>query len=179
MNKIKIVMYSLIIGFISGILSVYGLGVFIIYFGGVFFGIGILLCIRLFFKEKSTTLGHSIGFVIMSTFACFVAIEVYIKLVETSQKSIALLIAGFIGSLILIFSYNNSFKINLTYMQRFLLIACGSILSLTAFMGGTKFFKEGLDTGEITIFFFWQPIMLAAMMYVTIQAEDKQTQIIN
>ncbi len=160
MNKTKIIISSLLIGLISGYVSVY---YFTGFFGGLPFGVAIMICLGLFLKKK-TSLGQFFVFVFLSTIACFVAVEIYINLQDQGKEIMGSLSSAFTGSLILILSYRYILKIKSTFVYEILLIILGTFLGLT---GLPKVFYLG-------VFISWQSIMLAAIMYTTMQIEENK-----
>lgn len=178
MNKIKIIIISLLIGAISG----YALAnPFVNPYAGLPFGIAVILCLRIFFKHK-TNIGESIGFVFLSTLACFLAVSTYISLFQNKEHYIfGLLVSGFIGSLVLVFSYANILRIKFNLVHKLTLLGLGTLLSLTALNKLFKFtmssFSEGgglVDVSEIGVFIFWQSIMLASIMYITATIKENK-----
>lgn len=158
MNKTKIVIGSLVIGLISGILSIY-----LAPYAGIPFGVAVLYCLFLFFKDIKRS-SRKFFFIIASGIACFVAVEMCMFLVEyINPIFFPALISSFFGSLILILSYYYILKIKLSRDWNIRLVILGVLLSSIM----------SVSFLTIYIFIFWQPIMLAAMMYLTAKAEEK------
>jgi hypothetical protein len=175
MSKTKIITGSLIIGFISGFISVYVMQQFSTVLPGLIFGVAILLSLKLLLKNEDLNISKILMALFASAVSYYIALMVTMFLVATFNFNIiiSMAIGGFVGFSVFIFPYEYIFKINFSKFKKLKLIILSSILSLT---GLIPFPIDSSTEGVYVPSFYvlWQTIMLGALIYATAQTEENK-----
>lgn len=151
---------GLLSGFVSYIIYSFlppeelgGLRLFGLWFlAGFWFGLAVLLVLR---RGDFKSIAKTVGFVLLSTLACFLAIVIYLKTAFFPP------LAGLVGGAIVISSLK-LFNLNTSTKTLTLLVLIAGVLSNVILFNPSWNMTLGIDL----IFPIWQSVMLACIVYV-------------